>query len=117
MRPQTSAAILDTVFEVLEVTAALAAQRIEWAVAEQAVEILGVVGLVAGEKLACFMLSKGVAALLRFLFKYTLVCHDICLPVVSLKMIAEFPPLVKWAKSPLALLLRVDKEVIPKSLP
>ena len=64
MGQQAVGAVLDAVFQVPEVAAALAAQGIQRAVAEQAVEVLRVAGLVAGEELAGPVLGEGVGALL-----------------------------------------------------
>ena len=101
MGPQTAAAVLDAVIQILEIAAAAAAQRIERTVAEQAVEILRMVRRVAGEKFALNVLGEGIAALLRLFFKYAFLCHGHTLPVGSVKMIAELCRLVKWAKIPL----------------
>ena len=67
MGQQAVGAVLDTVFQIPEIAAAFAAQRIQRAVAEQAVEVLRMVRLMAGKKLARPVLGKGVGALLRLL--------------------------------------------------
>mgnify|MGYP004533111461 CR=1 FL=1 len=67
MGQQTTGAVLDAVFQIPEIAAAFAAQRIQRAVAEQAVEVLRMVRLMAGKKLARPVLGEGVGALLRLL--------------------------------------------------
>ena len=61
---QTVGAILYAAVQIDEVSAAVAAQRIQRAVAEQAVEILRMLRLVAGEELAGLVLGEGLLALL-----------------------------------------------------
>ena len=61
---ETGAAILDAVADIAEVAAAPVAQGIQRTVAEQAVEVLRMGGLVAGKELAGRVLEEGVAALL-----------------------------------------------------
>ena len=65
MGQQATGAVLDAVFQIPEIAAAFAAQRIQRAVAEQAVEVLRMVRLMAGEELARPVLGEGVSALLR----------------------------------------------------
>jgi len=60
MRHKTIGAILIPVFGIAEIAAALLAQRKQRAIAEQAVEILGMVRLVAGKVFALGVLEKGI---------------------------------------------------------
>ena len=59
MRYGTVAAVLDSVFGVLEVSAALILQCIQRTVAEQTVEVVRILGLVTGEKLTLFVIDEG----------------------------------------------------------
>ena len=52
-------AVLDPVFGILEVTAALVLQCIQRAVAEQTVEVVRILGLVTGEKFTFFVIDEG----------------------------------------------------------
>ena len=54
-----SAAVLEPVFCVLEISSAFRAQGVKRAVAEEAVELLRFAGIVAGEKFTFFVLEKG----------------------------------------------------------
>ena len=56
----TVAAILDTVFQILEITAAFVSQYIKRAITEQAVEILIINPLMARKKLASLILAEFV---------------------------------------------------------
>ena len=51
-------AVLDAVFRVLKITVAVFAQRVQRAIAEQAVEILGIGIFVAGEVFTCTVAEK-----------------------------------------------------------
>ena len=82
MRHQTAGAILDPVFRPLEVTAALAAERIQRTVAKQAVEILRVRRFMAGKKFARRMLHKGIAAF-AWLFVKNTITHFITISFPS----------------------------------
>ena len=59
VRNHAVAAVLDPVFGILEVTAALVLQCIQRAVAEQTVEVVRILGLVTGEKFAVFVIDEG----------------------------------------------------------
>ena len=81
MGQHAGGAILDAVGQPLTVATALAAQRVQWAVAEQTVEILRVAGGVTGEELAFRVLYEGVVALAGLLVKYVIAHVMIDLPL------------------------------------
>ena len=60
MGTQAAGAILDPVFQIGKVAAALVCQSVQWAVAKQAVEVFGVVGFVTGKVFAFPILKKGI---------------------------------------------------------
>jgi hypothetical protein len=62
VRDQTGAAVLNAVFGVAKISAAVSVQHIEGAVAEKTVEAVRAVGFVAGEVLAFAVAKKGIAA-------------------------------------------------------
>jgi hypothetical protein len=64
--------VLDAVLGIGEAAAALVAQGVQGAVAEQTVEGIGIVGGMAGEELALFMLEEGVL----FTFPIGFVAHN-----------------------------------------
>ena len=57
------AAVLDAVFRIGEIPAALVAKRIKRAIAEQAIEILRIVRLMAGKIFAFRVAKKGICLL------------------------------------------------------
>ena len=74
---KTVGAVLHALFRPLEVAAAVAAQRVEGTVAEQAVEILGVSRFMTGEELTGGVLGERVGTLAGRLIEY--VCHTLLL--------------------------------------
>lgn len=69
-----SAAVLEPVFRVLEISSAFRAQGVKRTVAEEAVELLRFAGIVAGEKFTFFVLEKGKLFLQQFFDFF--VCHN-----------------------------------------
>lgn len=65
MRHKTAAAILGAVRQPPEITAAGWAQGVQWTIAEQAIEILGLFSFMAWEKLTFSMLKEGISAFFR----------------------------------------------------
>ena len=63
---QTIRAILDALFVVAEITAAVFAKRIQRAIAEQAIKIFGALRLMAGEILTLAILKKRAVILTVF---------------------------------------------------
>lgn len=75
MGDETTAAILDSVGEPRAVPVAGRVQRVQRTVAEEAIEVLRMVRLVAGEKLTLPMLKKRVSALLQLHAQTLFVFH------------------------------------------
>ena len=65
MGREAAGAILDAVFGVFEVPLALPAQGIQRTIAEQAVEILGMLSFMAGKVFAFCILEEGIVSALR----------------------------------------------------
>ena len=59
VRNLTVAAVLDTLFGVLEITAAFVLQCVQRTVAEQTVEVVRILRFVTGEKFAVFVIDEG----------------------------------------------------------
>ena len=77
MRNHAAAAILHAIFQPFEIAAAGAAQRVQWAVAEQAIEVFRMRRFMAREEFTVPVLNKGIIAFLRALVPYILVsCHS-----------------------------------------
>ena len=70
-------AILHAVLRVAEVPLALLPQGVKGAIAEQAVEVLGMLRLMAGKEFAFLVLEEGVVALLGLLIKCFAVGHGV----------------------------------------
>ena len=60
MREHTVTAVLIAIWGDLEISPAFLPQSIKGAVAEKTVEVIGVTGLVTGEKLTVFMIEKRI---------------------------------------------------------
>ena len=63
VRQKACAAVLDAAFRIAEIPAAFVLERIERAIAEQAVEVLGRIRFVAREVFAFCVAEKGILAL------------------------------------------------------
>ena len=85
MGQHTGGTVLDPVLQPMAVAAALAAQRIQRTVAEQAVEILRMCRLVAGEEFTGRVLHKGVTAFAGLFIKHIVTHHASPFP---------FPPVI-----------------------
>ena len=92
MRHHAGGAVLHTVFQPLTIAAALAAQRIQGAIAKETVEILRMGRFMTGEKLTLLVLHKGVATLTGFLIKHVVAHSTVtspssqavtCMPVLT----------------------------------
>ena len=81
VRKKTFTAVFNSSCYILVIPTAVFAKSIEWAIAEQTVEILRVVGGVTGEELAFRVLHEGVVALAGLLVKYVIAHVMIDLPL------------------------------------
>jgi hypothetical protein len=76
MRQCTGAAVLDSCFRVAKIAAAAFTQRIKRAIAEQAVEVIGIVCFMTRKKLARLMAKKRVIAVFGLFVKKRHIFHS-----------------------------------------